>query len=193
MPRILDRARVLLAAVAGIGAAAGCDDPTTIRASFNNVEREVVVYAMNGSEITRPAALGVRTVTPVRIDAGFGFDVAFDINDSGFVEVYTQGRVASQLVATRRVGLQYGGQPYPETIRAPVSGYVYDSSLVAPAGRVVFVDVIEQQCSGSFLGANIRAKIRVDSVNASTRAIHMHVLANPNCGFRSLVLGEPRD
>ncbi len=52
MARIGIRVRALFAAVAGVGALVACDDATGIKASFNNVEREDTLYALNGSPIT---------------------------------------------------------------------------------------------------------------------------------------------
>lgn len=187
---VTSRALLALGAAAALGA---CKDATAIKASFSNLEAKPVVYAMNSAPVTKPAALSVRSVAAVRIDATFLFDMAFDLDASGVVQVYTLGRVASELAATHRVGLQKGGQSFVETVRAPTSGYAYDSSMALPVGATMLVDVLEQSCSTSFLGPNIRAKISVDSVNTTTRAIYLHVLSNPNCGFRGLAPGEPKE
>lgn len=190
---MLETPRVLLVAVVAIAAVSACDDSTGIRASSNNLEHSLQVYAMNGTPITLPAAISVRSGSAVRIDASFIFDLAFDINAAGLVQIFTQRMVASELALTHRVGLQTRVATFDEIIRAPTSGYVYDSLLTLSPGEVVLVDVLEGSCQGSFLGANVRAKLRVDSANTSTRSIFLHVLVNPNCGFRSLVQGTPKD
>jgi hypothetical protein len=33
----------------------------------------------------------------------------------------------------------------------------------------------------------------VDSLDFANRTIYLHVLSNPNCGFKSLVVGTPKD
>ncbi len=187
------RLRALLAVVVAIWAGYGCDDSTAIRAQFSNSELKPVVYAMNGTPSTLPAALALRYGTAQRIDANFFFDLAFDIKAAGMVEVYTQSLVASELAPRHRVGLQLSAQPFDAVTRAPTSGYAYDSLTTLPLGQTLLVDVLEQNCANSFLGANIRGKITVDSVQFVPRRIFLHVLVNPNCGFRSLVPGEPKD
>jgi hypothetical protein len=187
-----NRCRALVVGGVATAVFSGCDDPTAIEAQFNNLERRGIVYAMNGSPISLPAAVAVRSGTAVAIDAGFAFDIAFDLDASGAVKVYTQARVASQLVSVHRVGLQVSDKPFAEVLRAPSNGFVYDSITTLPMGKTLIVDVIEQSCGfGSFLGPNIFAKISIDSVVPATRAIYVHVMANPNCGFRSLVPGKP--
>ena len=61
-------------------------------------------------------------------------------------------------------------------------------------GRTLLVDVVDQNCNAfSILGQEVRAKLVVDSVKAAAKTIYVHFLANPNCGFRSLVEGLPAD
>ncbi|MEK7402768.1 MAG: hypothetical protein AABZ80_10485 [Gemmatimonadota bacterium] len=193
MPSIVCRPRALLVALAAIAAIGGCKDVTGPKAQFNNLEAKPTLYAMNGTAVTLPVALVVRSVTPVRIDATFIFDIAVDLDASGVVQVHSVSRVASELVATRRVGMQIGSESFVSTLKAPTGGYAYDTVMALPIGKTLLIDVLEQNCTSSFLGANIRAKVGVDSVNTTTRAIYLHVLSNPNCGFRALNQGEPKD
>lgn len=190
---MLERPRTLLVAAVAITALAACDDSTGIRASSNNTEASLKVYAMNGTPLTLPAAVLLRNGAAVRVDGNFSFDMAFDLNAAGLVVIYTQRMVANEFAFTHRVGLQTRVAPFDEVIRAPTSGYVYDSLLTLGPGEVVLVDVLDPICAGSFLGANVRGKMRVDSVDKVNRSIFLHVLANPNCGFRSLVQGTPKD
>jgi hypothetical protein len=190
----LDRCRALLVAGAATAVFSGCDDPTAIDAQFNNLERRGIVYAMNGTPISLPAAVAIRSGLAVAVDANFAFDIAFDLDSTGAVKVLTQARVASQLVSVHRVGLHVSDLPFAEVLSAPNSGFTYDSLTTLPMGKTLVVDVIEGSCGfGSFLGPNIYAKITIDSVVPATRAIYMHVMANPNCGFRSLIAGKPKD
>ena len=67
---------------------------------------------------------------------------------------------------------------------------------IGAPGQLVVVDKVDPNCNrlgGAFLGYNIRAKFVIDSVNTSRRAIYLKVLSNPNCGFKSLEPGEPKD
>ena len=188
------RILALLVAVGAVVAIDGCGDPTAVTAQFPNTDTTVVVYALNGTPTTAASALTVRTTSVVRLEAGFTFDLAFDLNSAGEVVVYTVRAVASQLAAVRRVGLQATTKTFAEAEAAPTSGYVYDSSMVVPIGKTVFVDVVDANCPQfSILGQNIRAKFAIDSARASDRTVYVHILADPNCGFKSLVQGVPKD
>jgi hypothetical protein len=173
--------------------AVACKDATGPKAQINNIETKPKVYAMNSAAITLPAALQLRLTTAVRIDASFQFDAAFDLDTNGVVQVYPVTRVSNELVGGHRVGFQMSGTNFNSTLKAPSGGYQYDSVFALPIGATMLVDVSVADCASSFLGVAIKAKMSVDSVNTTTRAIYLHVLSNPNCGFRSLVQGEPKD
>jgi hypothetical protein len=85
---------------------------------------------------------------------------------------------------------------FDQVIDPPRDLFIFDSVLVVPVGRVVLVDVLDVSCvRESILGLNIKAKIRIDSVASAQRRIFMHMVSNPNCGFRELVPGgqKPED
>lgn len=186
------RLSALLVAVGAVVALNGCGDPTAIRAQFDNIDTTRTVFAFTGTAPTLPSALLLRGGVPVRLDAGFNFDLAFDINPAGEVVAYSVRKVASQVTGTHRVGVQFSDDPFEEITRAPTSNYVYDSLYVIPVGKVFLVDVLDPSCGQfSLLGPNIRAKVVVNSVDLTTRAIHLRLLANPNCGFVALTPGEP--
>jgi hypothetical protein len=171
---------------------AGCEDPVSIIAR-DNIENQFAVYAMNGTPATLPSGILVQEAIPVRIDANLGFDLAFDLKSADSVAVHTVAFVASQLAHPRRVGLKLAAGAFAEEMTAPTTGFVYDSTLAVGIGQTVFVDVFAGTCAGSFLGQNIRGKLRVDSLDFTNRVIYLHVLSNPNCGFKSLVVGKPKD
>jgi hypothetical protein len=188
------RLLALVVAVGAVVAIDGCGDPTAIKAQFNNIDTTRTVYALNGTPATVPAGLLIRTVQPVRVDANFAFDLAFDFNAAGDVVVYTVRAVASQLASSHRVGLLATSKTFDEATDAPTGGYAFDSSMVVPVGQTVLIDATDNSCSQfSILGQDIRAKMVIDSAKVSTRTIFVHVLSNPNCGFRSLVRGEPKN
>lgn len=188
------RIPALLIAVGAVVALDGCGDPTAIQAQTENIDTTRTVYAINGTSPSLPSALNVRFASPVRFEPSFAFDLAFDLNAQNEVVLYTQRKIASQLVAGRRVGLQLSDKAFATITEAPTSGYVYDSLLVLPTGKTVLIDAIDAiNCSSfSLLGQNIRAKMVIDSIDAAARAIFLHILANTNCGFKALVPGLPK-
>ena len=179
-----------------VAASAACDDDLGLAAFAVRDPVELTVYAMNGTAQTLPAGLDIRSLQTVRIDPSWAFDLAFDLNAANEIIVHTVRSVSSELVSLPRVGLQTSELTFDQLIDAPTSGFAYDSLLTVPVGKTIVVDKVDPSCNrfgGAFLGFNIRAKFVVDSVSASRRAIYLKVLSNPNCGFKSLEPGEPKD
>jgi hypothetical protein len=157
---------------------------------------ELTVYAMNGSAQALPAGIEIKLLQAVRIDPSWAFDLAFDLDASNNVIVHTPKSISTELVSLPRIGMQASTLTFEQLIDAPASGFVYDSLLTVPVGQTIVVDKIDPTCNrfgGAFLGFNIRAKFVIDSVSTSRRAIYLTMLSNPNCGFRSLEPGEPKD
>jgi hypothetical protein len=189
------RLSALLVAVAAVAAMDGCTDTTAFRAQFANDERELTAYALNGTAPTLPAVVSVRAGDVTRVNQNTLFDFAFDMDGFGAVTVYSARRVTGELSSVSRVGFQIDSvHLYEQITKAPTSGYAYDTVLALTTGQTLLVDVIEPSCQGqSFLGFNIRAKLTIDSVDATRRAVFFRMLPNPNCGFRSLLEGIPKD
>jgi hypothetical protein len=179
-----------------VGALAACDDDLGLAAFAVRDPVEMTVYAMNGTAQRLPAGIEIRSLAVKSIDPSWAFDLAFDLDASNAIVVHTVRDVSTELVNLPRIGLQKSTLSFNELIDAPTSGFVYDSLLTIPIGQLVVVDKVDPTCNrlgGAFLGFNIRAKFVVDSINASRRAIYLKVLSNPNCGFKSLEPGEPKD
>jgi hypothetical protein len=189
------RLSALLAAVGAVVVLVACDDSTAFRAQFAIQEKRLTVYAMNGTPPSLPSALAVRAAAVQRIDPSWTFDVAFDMDEFGFVRVYSVKTVASELSPVNRVGFAIDSvNAFDAITKAPNTGYAYDTTMSLLAGRTLLIDVFEPSCQGqSFLGFNIRAKLIIDSVDAVNRSLTFRLLANSNCGFRSLVEGLPKD
>jgi hypothetical protein len=180
--------------VAFAAALTSCGDGTGTGARFTNRDGTPFVFAINGSPQSLPTALRIRTQAAVPVDGTFSFDVAFDLNATGdSVIVHSVRSIANELVSVHRVGMQLTTQTFDEVTEAPTTGFVYDTTFRVAAGQTMLLDVIEAGCQfESILGFNIRAKMVVESIDAPNRKIFLHVLTNPNCGFRSLQPGEPK-
>lgn len=187
-----ERLSALLIAAGAIAALASCGDPTAIEARLPNIEGEFSVHALNGSHPNTNNAIRVRSMSLVPATAEQAFDIAFDITDTGTVRLITARALTTENVPTgNRVGLRDSPTlTFEQVIDPPSDLFVFDTVLVVPVGRVVLVDVLDLSCvSESILGLNIQAKIRIDSIVPSERRIHLHMVSNPNCGFRELVPG----
>lgn len=193
---MLQRFAKLCVAAGAVSAITACDDDLGLAALRVRDPVEITVYAMNGTAQSLPSGIALSLLQAVRIDPSWAFDIAFDLDASNNVIVHTPKSLSTQLVSLPRVGLQTSTLPFAQLIDAPTSGFVYDSLLTVPIGQTIVVDKIDPSCNrfgGAFLGFNIRAKFVIDSVSTSRRAVYLTMLANPNCGFRSLEPGEPKD
>ena len=187
--------RLPLLIAVGAVAAVACSDQSPFRAQYPNVLIFGYAYAMNGTHPALPTAVRVirRNVSP--IDATFAFDFAFDMDEFGFVTVHSARRVANEIASVSRVGFMIDSvNPFDQIAKAPATGFAYDTSMRLTAGNTLLVDVFEAECQGrSFLGFNIRAKLQLDSVDATNRIVYFRMLPNVNCGFRSLLEGLPKE
>src|SRR5262245_44288146 len=102
----MQRHRALLLAVGMVTAVAACGDVTAFRAQIPNDERLLTAFGMNGTSPSLPSAVSVRTGALVRIDPTWQFDLAFDMDEFGFITVRSVKDVASQLSQVNRVGFR---------------------------------------------------------------------------------------
>lgn len=184
------RAARLATLVGVVALVAACDDPFASKASFTNADQPFAIAALTGADITAPAGLSLASRSVVRIDGVFDFDLAFDIDPAGKPVILPVARVGTPVGGTRLVGLQRTTTPYETLSEAPKSGYVFDSTMVFSLGAAIVVQSQASSCSFSFTPYTF-AKVRIDSINATTRTLYGHTLINLNCGFRQLTPGLP--
>lgn len=186
--RMLSKTFALAAAV--LLAAAACSEPTRILASFQTVGDTLTVYALSGTPVEYPSALNTPYHEAVRADGSVSFDVAFDIDSTGRVLVYPEKLVTGGLGPQRAVGIIKATKPFDSLTVAPPSGYQYDSVTVAAPGDVLLIEAFTPYCANDILtNQRIYSKVQIDSVNAAARSIDLHMIVDPNCGFRQLVPG----
>lgn len=185
--------RTQLAALLGATLAlAACSDPTRIVANFDTITDTLTVYALSGSPAAYPTALVTPAHTVVRADAGLTFDIAFDIDGSGRALLYPFKLVVDPAAASRRVGIRTMDVPFDSVLRAPTSGYNYDSVTVATEGTVAVIQASRSIECQFDLTPMIYSKIVIDEIDVAGRRIAFRILVDPACGFRDLVPGRPK-
>jgi hypothetical protein len=185
-----------LAITLGIfGTASGCGSLTDHKASFENTTDTVTVYALNGTPASTPAGLSLIGRSAVVINAGFGFDVAFDIDAQGQTTMYTVRYVAGGLSGAHTVALQRYTGKFDDLLKAPTTGYVSDSLLVAKVGDVVALSSADPlACAYSIYSNVIYAKLEILDIDPVARTVRSRFTVDPNCGFLSLIpSGIPKD
>jgi hypothetical protein len=170
-----------------VAALAGCGDPVRIRAQFETVADTVTVFALTGTPIIAPVALSTARHEAVRIETTRDFDIVFDIDDAGRAVLYPVQLVGGSPGST---GIQTTTQSFDAILEAPRDGYVRDTPTVLEEGDVVLVEAEPGFCRGT-IRPTIYSKLLIDEIDQATRAIRVHMVVDPNCGFRSLEEGVP--
>lgn len=184
------RAAFLSGAALCVMAITACQDPFAPTADQVNESQSFTIYAISGTPVTAPAGLSLSGRTIVRVDGSFGFDLAFDINAQGQPVVLPVNMVGTAITGSHAVGLKRVSGTFVNVTEAPRDGYVFDSTQVMSLGAVLAVQSQSSICSFSFT-PYVFAKVTIDSVNPTTRALYGRTLINLNCGFRQLTTGIP--
>jgi hypothetical protein len=190
------RLRAILAIAILVGSAA-CGDPTRPRADIAVVSDTVELFALNGSLLSAPIGFSILGGSLAPLDFRFAFDVAVDLDDQGRILLYPVRLVANNLARTSLVGIQRVERTYEELTLAPQGGYRGDSVTVLQVGQVAAVEYTSilsgEPCTFALAGRHLYGKFVVDSIDRAARKLYSRLTTNPNCGFRSLVPGVPRE
>jgi hypothetical protein len=185
------RLALLVGAAAALSTGA-CDDPFAPRATTSTRTDSFVVYSVSQTPINAPAAFNIVFFTTLRLEPTYGFDLVFDIDQSGKVVLIPVRLVGGAVTSARQVGLQRITGPYEEVTRAPTSGYEYDSTLTLDVGEGALVELRTDVCQFQ-TSQLVYAKLQIKAVDPVSRTIVFRITYDPNCGFRSFLPGVPTD
>jgi hypothetical protein len=186
-------------AVAAVAVISACDGGNGHKATYPIIAVDSqVVYAINSAPRNAPTAVYLYSVilgsSAVSASSDFSFDVAFDIDNQGRAVLLPVRTVASGLTGTHSVGLQVVSTPFDSLKFAPNKSYKYDSTLVVNAGQVVMIQSVGSACNTSlYANPYIYGKLSVDAIDASAHTLRLRYTVDPNCGFRSLATGVPKN
>ncbi|GAC1517024.1 MAG: hypothetical protein NVS1B4_15660 [Gemmatimonadaceae bacterium] len=175
---------------------AACGDPFAAKATFDNTTDTLQVWALNQPPGTfpYPNALFTPTRSIVRAEQGQPFDIAFDVGVDGRARFLPNRRVLGALAFGHAVGIQRSGVAFDSVLIAPSTGFVYDSVTSGVRGETFILQTSASGfCSYYAPSQVIYAKFVIDSVRIRDRTVFIRLRTDPNCGFRSLGLGRPRD
>jgi len=176
-------------------AACGGSDGLTSPASVESFTRVFSVYALTGTSGALPAAYQFTTESlerpQVLASGAVNFDVAFDIGSDGKVRIFPARVIVPAPPSPAPViGSQRAAQGFIAMTRAPTTGYLVDSVIVAGVNDSY---VFELRSVGCIYGEPFYAKLAIDSIIPAERRIVVRSLVNRNCGFRALTEGLPKD
>jgi hypothetical protein len=178
----------LFIVITALAVAAACGDTRRLPAMDAVFADTLIVYALTGTDVSYPTALNVQQLVVVRTTGVFNYEIAFDIDAAGNAVIYPMELLVAEATQFRRVGLQKLTVPFEELTRAPRAGYLYDQPMILAQGESVAIEA-QVPCTYPYPQV-VFAKLKVDSIVASKRAIYFQAVSDPSCGFRSLVPGE---
>jgi hypothetical protein len=171
--------------------AAACSDPNQLApAGQKNFLDTLTLAALRGTPIQQPSAYAVADGL-VRTDQTSNFDFAFDVDSaSGQIKHYFLPQAVLDIRTTNSVnpGLQLRAEGFDQIKLAPSNGYITKDSLVADSGQVYIVRS-RIVCN---IGVSLYSKLQILSFDDSARTVTFKVLANTNCGYKSLQPGIPK-
>ena len=166
---------------------AACGDQL-FPASFENVEEEVELGALDGTPPAVPSAYSIADGRTVRTDLSAAFDFAYVMDPAGRhflapLDALGLGGTSSN------PGLLKTTEAFEAITTPPTSGYVTSDSVEVAVGDIL----IGRSRLACFLGVPQYSKIEVLAFDAASRTVRLRVMTNLNCGFRSLAPGIPTD
>lgn len=189
--RPLPRALILLGFAASIAA---CKGFTAIDASFQNVTATDTVYALNGGPPNSDNSFNFFQGITNRADQGFGFDLAFDIDNAGNAVIIPARVLATNFSNPSSIGLQRATTSFEAISEAPRDGYRADTAMTVGVGQAVIIEVHDiNSCLYALKGQSYFSKLVVTEVDPVLKRIAFMVTVNRNCGFHSFAPGLPRD
>lgn len=187
----LRRASLILLGIAASAALAGCSGNITLRpAVFQNRTDTLQLWAATGTPVFLPSAYIISTKSPARLDQISYFDFLYDVTPEGESILLPLAAAASTGTSVGNPGLLPTTTPYDSILIAQQTGFITADTLRIRVGDTFFAR--SRPSSGCFLGIPFYAKLQVLAIKPEDRSLYIQILANINCGYRSLEPGLPK-
>jgi len=168
-------------------AAAACGTQQLQPAQIDNVVDTVTLGALVGTSVSLASAYSIPDARVIRTDQSSAFDFAYDVDAAGRRVLLPLFALGLGTPNGTNPGLILSNQTFEGLIDPPTSGYITNDTLVAAVGDV-FAGRSRIVCN---LGVPEYAKLQILSFDDAKRTVTIQVLANTNCGYRTLGVGIP--
>ena len=183
------RPNLLTALLVSLAVAACSDSNNLPDATIENVERTDTLWALVGTPVSTPSGFSVEGSRRVRTDLSIDFDFAYNIQPDGQHVVLPRAALGIDTANSVNPGFVARTESFEAITTPPSGGYITDDPLpVAPGERYVLRGRVTATCT---VGVPKYAKLEVLEFNDALGIMTFRVLANDNCGFRSLEPGLP--
>jgi hypothetical protein len=178
--------RHFLIPLALLAAAAGCSSDVLAPATVTNAERSVTLGSLVGTPLSVPSAFSVADNEAVRTDQTSGFDFAFNIDAAGRPVLLPRALLGISSGGAAEPGLLATSQKFDDITTAESNGYITADTVPIAIGNVFFA---RSRLVCASLGVPEYAKLEITAFGDHT--VTFRVIADNNCGYRSLVPGLP--
>jgi hypothetical protein len=159
-------------------------------ATVENVERTETLFALVGTPVSTPSGYSIQPVEGnrrVRTDLSVDFDFAFNVEADGRHVFLPRAALGIDTANSVNPGFRSRSEAFEAITTAPSDGYITEEPVPIGVGdRYVVRSRIT--CN---IGVPKYAKLEIVAFDETARTVTFRVLANDNCGFRSLEPGLP--
>jgi hypothetical protein len=173
---------------AGVVGAVACSDNNGPTATVENTEHADSVWSLVGTPVSTPSGYSVEGSRPVRTDLSIEFDFAYNIESDGSHVFLPRAALGIDTANTVKPGFRRMTETFEGITLAPGSGYTTDDPIVLALGERY---VVRGRVTCQGIGLPKYAKIEILKLDDVARTVTFRILANDNCGFRSLEPGLP--
>jgi hypothetical protein len=171
---------------------AGCSSSTGLASpSLENVLDTVTLASLSHGALRQPAAYSVPDRLAVLTFQTTGFDFLFDFDSAGRAVVLPLAVVGLSPTGSVKPGLLATTTAFDDMVRAPLNGYVTDDTIPVTPGDRFYVR--SRPICTDLGGLSEYARMEVLAVDSAAQTLTFQVVADDNCGYRSLALGYPNN
>jgi hypothetical protein len=167
-----------------LAAAVACSDDDLGTASSENKVETVTIFSLVGTPVTSPSAFSM-TQGAVRTDQS-PFEFAYDVLSDGRRVLLPQASLGIT-TGSAEPGLQLFSESFDDLHSARSNGYVTEDTVAVEVGQRYLIR------SRVVCGAGVPWYGKMEILGLEPTSITFKLLANRNCGFKSLDPGFPED
>lgn len=177
-------------ALLAAAAVAACSDANSLpKPTYTNAVDTVVIYAISGTEVFQPSGYAMTQRSAVRLDNTAAADFGYDRTVDGRDILLPGAMLGHPGLSGVDPGLQITTEQFDSIIVAQTNGYKTLDTVAVHTGDIFYMrSRIPATC---YLGVPAYGKVEILSLDADNRTIQFRVLANLNCGYKSLEPGLP--
>ena len=165
-----------------------CSDANNLPdATIENVERTDTLWALVGTPVATPSAFSVDGSRRVRTDLSVDFDFAYNVQTDGQHVFLPRAALGIDTANAVNPGFVERSESFEAITTPPSGGFVTEDPVPIAVGKR-FVVRSRITCN---LGVPKYAKLEILTFDETIHLVTFRVLANDNCGFRSLEPGLP--